>query len=190
MTSFPAASPDSPLTDVPLLVARAPVALAPVALAPVALAGPRFGIHHAYTRENLRTSAAPPTTAQRATPPIPEQTPGQTPGQTPERPSTTVLRFAEASAEAPTAEDTAGPQSQVIWQLPTAQQASGFSVQRAESGEATVAATEPVSHEAGPSSRPTDDLDDLARRLYPKIRPYLKRELWLDRERAGMLVDL
>jgi len=63
-------------------------------------------------------------------------------------------------------------------------------VQRAESGEATVAATEPVSHEAGPSSRPTDDLDDLARRLYPKIRPYLKRELWLDRERAGMLVDL
>jgi len=34
------------------------------------------------------------------------------------------------------------------------------------------------------------DMDDLARRLYPKIRPYLKRELWLDRERAGMLADL
>jgi hypothetical protein len=32
-------------------------------------------------------------------------------------------------------------------------------------------------------------LDDLARKLYPKIRPYLKRELWLDRERAGMLAD-
>ncbi|MGH2706302.1 MAG: hypothetical protein ACRDJ4_14825 [Actinomycetota bacterium] len=34
------------------------------------------------------------------------------------------------------------------------------------------------------------DLDDLARRLYPKIRPYLRRELWLDRERAGRLTDL
>ena len=34
------------------------------------------------------------------------------------------------------------------------------------------------------------DLDDLARRLYPRIRPYLKRELWLERERAGMLADL
>jgi hypothetical protein len=34
------------------------------------------------------------------------------------------------------------------------------------------------------------DLDDLARRLYPKMRPYLKKELWLDRERAGMLTDL
>jgi hypothetical protein len=34
------------------------------------------------------------------------------------------------------------------------------------------------------------DMDDLARRLYPKIRPDLKRELWLERERAGMLADL
>ena len=39
-------------------------------------------------------------------------------------------------------------------------------------------------------SAPTDDLDALARKLYPMIRPYLKRELWLDRERAGMLTDL
>jgi hypothetical protein len=36
----------------------------------------------------------------------------------------------------------------------------------------------------------TQDLDDLAHRLYPKIRPYLKRELWLDRERAGSLTGL
>ena len=33
------------------------------------------------------------------------------------------------------------------------------------------------------------DLDDLARKLYPKIRPYLKKELWLDRERAGLLTN-
>ena len=30
------------------------------------------------------------------------------------------------------------------------------------------------------------DLEDLARRLYPRIRPYLRKELSLDRERAGM----
>ena len=36
----------------------------------------------------------------------------------------------------------------------------------------------------------TQDLDDLAHRLYPKIRPYLKQELWLDRERAGSLTGL
>jgi hypothetical protein len=36
----------------------------------------------------------------------------------------------------------------------------------------------------------TQDLDELAQRLYPKIRPYLKRELWLDRERAGSLTGL
>lgn len=37
--------------------------------------------------------------------------------------------------------------------------------------------------------RAPGDLDDLARRLYPKMRPYLRNELWLDRERAGLLTD-
>jgi hypothetical protein len=41
-----------------------------------------------------------------------------------------------------------------------------------------------------PGAQGTQDLDDLAQRLYPKIRPYLKRELWLDRERAGSLTGL
>ena len=27
-------------------------------------------------------------------------------------------------------------------------------------------------------------------RLYPKLRPYLRKDLWLDRERAGLLADL
>jgi hypothetical protein len=48
-------------------------------------------------------------------------------------------------------------------------------------------ATEPAPATAGAS---TQDLDELAQRLYPKIRPYLKRELWLDRERAGSLTGL
>jgi hypothetical protein len=33
------------------------------------------------------------------------------------------------------------------------------------------------------------DLDELARKLYPKMRPYLRKELWLDRERAGLIRD-
>jgi hypothetical protein len=48
-------------------------------------------------------------------------------------------------------------------------------------------ATGPASATAGGG---TQDLDELAQRLYPKIRPYLKRELWLDRERAGSLTGL
>jgi hypothetical protein len=52
--------------------------------------------------------------------------------------------------------------------------------------EPEVVSAEAAVHE----SAPADDLDALARKLYPMIRPYLKRELWLDRERAGMLTDL
>jgi hypothetical protein len=33
------------------------------------------------------------------------------------------------------------------------------------------------------------DLDDLAHRLYPKLRPFLRRELWIGRERAGSATD-
>ncbi|HEY8202376.1 MAG TPA: hypothetical protein VII47_13610 [Actinomycetota bacterium] len=62
-------------------------------------------------------------------------------------------------------------------------------VQRVDAPAATppaAAAPTPGAPGAGASS---GDLDDLARRLYPKIRPYLKKELWLDRERAGLLRD-
>ena len=34
------------------------------------------------------------------------------------------------------------------------------------------------------------DLDDLARRLYPRLRSRLRTELLVDRERAGLLTDL
>ena len=37
---------------------------------------------------------------------------------------------------------------------------------------------------------PTGDLDELAERLYDRIRFHLKSELRLDRERAGLLTDL
>jgi hypothetical protein len=34
------------------------------------------------------------------------------------------------------------------------------------------------------------DLDELARRLFDPLSARLKSELWLDRERAGMVTDL
>lgn len=48
---------------------------------------------------------------------------------------------------------------------------------------------------SAPPPAPNDDpeppdLDELAMRLYPKLRPYLRKDLWLDRERSGLLADL
>jgi hypothetical protein len=66
--------------------------------------------------------------------------------------------------------------------------APSLPVQRAEdqapSTPAVTASAAPAPPEAGAAG---GDLDELARQLYPRIRPYLKKELWLDRERAGML---
>jgi hypothetical protein len=42
-----------------------------------------------------------------------------------------------------------------------------------------------------PAAKPPEkelDLDDLARRLYPRLRPYLRKELSLDRERAALVL--
>jgi hypothetical protein len=53
----------------------------------------------------------------------------------------------------------------------------------------TVTASAAPTPAAGAGGAGGGDLDDLARKLYPKIRPYLKKELWLDRERAGLLTS-
>jgi hypothetical protein len=34
------------------------------------------------------------------------------------------------------------------------------------------------------------DLDELAQRLYPRLRVHLRRELLLDRERSGQLIEV
>ncbi|MGH9281525.1 MAG: hypothetical protein ACRD0S_01170, partial [Acidimicrobiales bacterium] len=53
------------------------------------------------------------------------------------------------------------------------------------------AATGTVPAGAGGGAPPTpEQLDELARRLYDKLRWRLKAELTLDRERAGLLTDL
>ena len=76
------------------------------------------------------------------------------------------------------------------------------SIQRAPIQEWTVSATaEPQSSgpslvaaaEAGPSTPGADDegqMDDLAAKLYDRIRSRLRNELLVDRERAGFLTDL
>ena len=65
-------------------------------------------------------------------------------------------------------------------------------------GLAEAPAAEPPSDAAGgvasqpaqQSGKGGDDIDDLSRRLYDRIRDRLKAELYLDRERAGQLNDL
>lgn len=52
-----------------------------------------------------------------------------------------------------------------------------------------VTATAPAK-EAEQAEPEPPDLDELAMRLYPKLRPYLRKDLWLDRERSGLLADL
>ncbi|MCL2396188.1 MAG: hypothetical protein FWC87_16070, partial [Acidimicrobiaceae bacterium] len=54
-----------------------------------------------------------------------------------------------------------------------------------------VSPTTPAPSNAAPQNVRSDgDLDDLGRRLYDGIRDRLKAELYLDRERAGLLTDL
>lgn len=43
---------------------------------------------------------------------------------------------------------------------------------------------------AGPAGGAVPDLDELARRLFDPLSARLKTELWLDRERAGLITDL
>jgi len=90
----------------------------------------------------------------------------------------------------------AAPDGSIVFQPPAGEAvpppepapAPSLPVQRAEdqapSTTTVTASAAPTTPGAGTGSQ---DLDELARKLYPWIRPYLKKELWLDRERAGML---
>jgi hypothetical protein len=123
-----------------------------------------------------------PTTAQRA----PATQAGPTVGPT--------LQFAPPGAPSstlppqPPVTDPASPEQGSPLAAPPG------TVQRA--GEAP--AEEPSSNPAGGGASPPaqqsgkggDDIDDLSRRLYDRIRDRLKAELYLDRERAGQLNDL
>lgn len=105
----------------------------------------------------------------------------------------TVSRFADPASVALAAGiATAAPDGSIIFQPPAGEPVpppepvlAPLPVQRADDqSPAVTASVAPASPGDGAAG---GDLDELARKLYPRIRPYLKKELWLDRERAGML---
>jgi hypothetical protein len=60
-------------------------------------------------------------------------------------------------------------------------------------GEGVAAAAAPAQSgggSAGPAAASDKELDDLARKLYGRIRVHLRSDLLVERERAGMLIDL
>ncbi|MEE4022752.1 hypothetical protein V1Y59_06665 [Gordonia sp. PKS22-38] len=72
---------------------------------------------------------------------------------------------------------------------------TGAASQAIDSGREHLAAVvdgvNPTRDPAAPNQGPMDagDLEDLARRLYEPLSARLRTELWLDRERSGMLTD-
>jgi hypothetical protein len=58
----------------------------------------------------------------------------------------------------------------------------------APAASADTASTPPISPSAVPPTA-VDDLEELARQLYEPLSARLKAELWLDRERAGVMSD-
>jgi hypothetical protein len=73
----------------------------------------------------------------------------------------------------------------------------GFTSVQLQSADAAPAPSEPAT--VGPASSaapapagaatPAPDLDEMARRLYEPLSARLRAELWLDRERAGVMSD-
>ena len=55
---------------------------------------------------------------------------------------------------------------------------------------AGAASSESSTASAGPHQASETDMDELARKLYDRLRTRLKTELLVDRERAGFLTDL
>jgi hypothetical protein len=55
---------------------------------------------------------------------------------------------------------------------------------------AGAASSESSSASAGPHQASETEMDELARKLYDRLRTRLKTELLIDRERAGFLTDL
>ena len=64
------------------------------------------------------------------------------------------------------------------------------SAMHAATGAAGAAAGAAGAAAAGAAGALPTNLDELARRLFDPLAARLKAELWLDRERAGMVTDL
>jgi len=80
---------------------------------------------------------------------------------------------------------------------PAATAEDGFTSVQLQSADTAPAPTEPAAavpvSGAAPTpaaaATPSTDLDEMARRLYEPLSARLRAELWLDRERAGVMSD-
>jgi hypothetical protein len=75
-------------------------------------------------------------------------------------------------------------------QLQPASESAPSAAEPAADGAASAAPATPSSGPPPPAAgtKPTE-LDELARRLYEPLTARLRAELWLDRERAGVMTD-
>jgi hypothetical protein len=83
-----------------------------------------------------------------------------------------------------TGEEAFGPIVQGAWYE------TRVGVSRVSAGAATLDSSTSVAAPAGPPQASETEMDELARKLYDRIRTRLKTELLVDRERAGFLTDL
>ena len=108
-----------------------------------------------------------------------------------------MVQRIETSATSPNSQPPAAPSPDTGTQAPASTSQGSTSIPAAGQTPAAGAGIPAPSGTATPAPGPVqpgkalpDDIDELARRLYPRLRPYLRRELWHDRERAGLLTDL
>jgi hypothetical protein len=87
----------------------------------------------------------------------------------------------DSEAESAGADEAYGPTVQGVWyEAPVAISRVSVGAPAAESSSAA----------AGPHQASETEMDELARKLYDRLRNQLKKELLVDRERAGFLTDL
>jgi hypothetical protein len=145
-----------------------------------------------------RFPGEPPSQPVRA---LPHRSPGRSPGSA-MSPMEVVARVQAAAADAGIAtgppaaaaphQSGSTPSSAIASAGPSGSLAPG-TVQRLDEADAGPEPTTTSSSVVAPTPDSTDDpaqLDELARRLYPRFRTRLRQELLADRERSGRLFDV
>lgn len=125
-------------------------------------------------------------------------TPFEPKGSAPKGAPSAPFRSADADSNDPDAAvptfETPGPRydagtNTITFSSPTVQREAESAPPSPEPAPATATPTV-SSAPAGPGPAPGGDVDELVNRLYDPLAARLRAELWLDRERAGVLMDL
>lgn len=161
LTAF--AGADTSTGPVRRLLAGPPVVASPLATS--AVSGPAAGAHGIQTTETSTALPVQRASASRPGPAGGDSTPG---GDHPAGGFTELVIQRQSEDDAPVPESPAPP--------------TGGTTESA-----TAAPQAPSAPMVLPSGR---DLDELAERLYEPLSARLRAELWLDRERSGLMVDL